>query len=108
MFAGTFRLQLAGYSGGKIIASALILAISRVLLLAGDYLGGALTFVYGVRVLKRPQAPMTDAPIPVAPTIVTDACSIHRCRPPRTAPVSSALVSLVVSVQYLSRDTATV
>ena len=65
MFAGTFRLQLAGYSDGKIIASALILGvISWVLLLAGGYLGGALTFVYGVRVLKRPQTPMGDALIP--------------------------------------------
>jgi uncharacterized membrane protein len=65
MFAGTFRLQLAGYSDGKIISSALILGvISWVLLLAGGYLGGALTFVYGVRVLKRPRAPMADALIP--------------------------------------------
>ena len=65
MFAGTFRLQLAGYTDGKIISSALILGvISWVLLLAGGYLGGALTFVYGVRVLKRTQAPMADALIP--------------------------------------------
>jgi hypothetical protein len=38
------------------ITSALTLGvISWVLLLAGGYLGGALTFVYGVRVLKRPK-----------------------------------------------------
>jgi hypothetical protein len=62
MFADTFRLQLAGYSGGKIIASALILgAISWILLSVGAYPGGALTFVYGVRVLKRPQARVGDA-----------------------------------------------
>lgn len=65
MFAGTFRLQLAGYSDGTVITSALILgAIAWVLLFAGCYLGGALTFVYGVRVVKRPQAPLTDALIP--------------------------------------------
>src|SRR5262249_21075366 len=65
MFAGTFRLQLAGYSDGKIITSALTLGIiSWVLLLAGGYLGGALTFVYGVRVLNRPHTDMADALIP--------------------------------------------
>lgn len=65
MFAGTFRLQLAGYSSGKIITSAVTLGvISWVLLLAGGYLGGTLTFVYGVRVLKRPTAAMGDALIP--------------------------------------------
>lgn len=65
MFAGTFRLQLAGYSSGKIVTSAVVLGvISWVLLLAGGYLGGALTFVYGVRVLKRPQTTMAEALIP--------------------------------------------
>ncbi|MFY9806876.1 MAG: DUF2231 domain-containing protein [Pseudonocardiaceae bacterium] len=65
MFAGTFRLQLPGYSDGKIISSALILGvISWVLLAAGGYLGGALTFVYGARVIKRPDTPMSDALIP--------------------------------------------
>jgi uncharacterized membrane protein len=53
MSAGTFRLQLAGYSDGKIITSVLTLGvISWILLLAGGYLGGALTFVYGVRSLS--------------------------------------------------------
>ena len=65
MFAGTFRLQLVGYTDGKIITSALALGVvSWVLLLAGGYLGGALTFVYGVRVLKQPDAAMADALIP--------------------------------------------
>lgn len=65
MFAGTFRLQLAGYSDGNVITSALTLGIiSWVLLVVGGYLGGALTFVYGVRVLKRPDATMADALIP--------------------------------------------
>lgn len=65
MFAGTFRLQLAGYESGKVITSALVLGlISWGLLVVGGYLGGALTYVYGVRVLNRPQASMTDALIP--------------------------------------------
>ncbi|MGH4020280.1 MAG: hypothetical protein ACRDT0_13805 [Pseudonocardiaceae bacterium] len=34
------------------------------LLVVGGYLGGALTFVYGVRVLKQPQTTMDDALIP--------------------------------------------
>jgi uncharacterized membrane protein len=65
LFAWAFKLQLAGYSTGKVISLALTVGIiSWVLLLAGGYLGGALTYVYGVRVLKRPQAPMADALIP--------------------------------------------
>jgi uncharacterized membrane protein len=65
MFAGTFRVQLAGYNDGKIISLALTLGvISWVLLVAGGYLGGALTFVYGVRVLKNPQTTIGDALIP--------------------------------------------
>ncbi|HEY2723416.1 MAG TPA: DUF2231 domain-containing protein [Pseudonocardiaceae bacterium] len=65
MFLGTLRLQMPGYSQGKIVTSALVLGvISYVLLVAGGYLGGALTFVYGVRVLKRPNAAVSDALIP--------------------------------------------
>ncbi|MGH3870530.1 MAG: DUF2231 domain-containing protein [Pseudonocardiaceae bacterium] len=65
MFAGTFRVQLAGYSSGEIIPLALTLGIiSWLLLVVGGYLGGALTFVYGVRVVKRPQATIADALIP--------------------------------------------
>ena len=58
-------MQLAGYSNGTVITTALILSIvSWLLLVVGGYLGGALTFVYGVRVLKRPQTAMSDALIP--------------------------------------------
>lgn len=65
MFVGTLRLQLPGYSDGEIIASGLVLGvISEVLLIGGSYLGGALTFVYGTRVLNRPRATATDALIP--------------------------------------------
>ena len=34
------------------------------LLVVGGYLGGALTFVYGVRVLKHPNVAIADALIP--------------------------------------------
>ncbi len=45
--------------------TALILGIiSWLLLVIGGYPGGALTFVCGVRVLKRPQTAMADALIP--------------------------------------------
>jgi uncharacterized membrane protein len=65
LFAWTFKLQLAGYSTGTVITLALTVGIiSWVLLFAGGYLGGALTFVYGVRVLNRTQASMADALIP--------------------------------------------
>ncbi len=65
MFAGTFRLQLAGYSDGNVITSALTFGlISWVLLVLGGYLGGALTYVYGVRVLNKPDAAVADAVIP--------------------------------------------
>ncbi|MGH3973179.1 MAG: DUF2231 domain-containing protein [Pseudonocardiaceae bacterium] len=65
MFVGTFRVQLTGYFEGTIIPLALTLGIiSWLLLVVGGYLGGALTYVYGVRVLNRSQAPMADALIP--------------------------------------------
>jgi len=65
MFVGTLLLQLPGYSDGQVMTNALILGIvSEVLLVVGGYLGGMLTFVYGVRVLKRPQTPIADALIP--------------------------------------------
>lgn len=65
MFIGTLRLQLAGYSDGEIITSALILGvISEMLLIVGGYLGGVLTFVYGVHVQNRREASLADALIP--------------------------------------------
>lgn len=65
MFAGTLRLQLAGYSDGEIITTALVLGIvSEVLLIVGGYLGGVLTFTYGVHVQNRREAPLAEALIP--------------------------------------------
>lgn len=65
LFLGTFRLQLGGYSDGEILASALVLGVvSEAVLVIGGYLGGALTFVYGVRVLGHPRARLLDALVP--------------------------------------------
>lgn len=62
MFVGTLRLQLPGYSDGRIVTAALILGVvSEVLLVAGGYLGGVLTFGYGTRVLNRHNAPASAA-----------------------------------------------
>ncbi|MGH4013999.1 MAG: DUF2231 domain-containing protein [Pseudonocardiaceae bacterium] len=65
MFLGTLLAQLDGYADGQIITLAVTLGvISEVLLVVGGYLGGTLTFVYGVRVLNRPRASASDALIP--------------------------------------------
>jgi hypothetical protein len=65
MFAGTFQVQLAGYYDGTAITTALILGVIYwALLVVGGYLGGTLTFVYGVWVLKHPNAAIADALIP--------------------------------------------
>ncbi|MPZ67768.1 MAG: DUF2231 domain-containing protein [Pseudonocardiaceae bacterium] len=76
MFAGTVRLQLAGYSDGEIITSGLVLGvISEVLLIGGSYLGGALTFVYGTRVLNRPRATVSERSFPAARTGILTAAA---------------------------------
>ncbi len=65
MFLGTLRVQLDGYSEGTISTLAVVLGVlSEALLVIGGYLGGALTYVYGLRVLNRPHAPLADALIP--------------------------------------------
>lgn len=109
MFAGTFRLQLAGYYDGKIITSALVLGvISWVLLLVGGYLGGTLTSSMECGSSTVPRQRWLMRSFPAAPTILTDPATRHGYHPDRAAPMSMTLVSPVVSVQYLSRDTATV
>ncbi len=65
LFAGTFAVQLDGYRDGEILTLALILGlVAEVTLTAGGYLGGALTYVYGLRVLNRTDASVTDALLP--------------------------------------------
>src|SRR3954452_10601167 len=65
VFALSFVAQLDGYDHGKIKTLGLILGLAaEVLLVAGGYIGGTLVFVYGNRVLKRPETPVGDALVP--------------------------------------------
>jgi len=65
LFAGTFAVQLDGYRDGQILTLALVLGlIAELTLTVGGYLGGALTYVYGLRVLNRPDTAVSDALLP--------------------------------------------
>jgi hypothetical protein len=65
VFALTWVAHLDGYEDGRVTGLAVALGLfGLALLAAGGYLGGALAFVYGVRVLKRPETKVTDALIP--------------------------------------------
>lgn len=65
VFALTFIAQLDGYDDGTIESLALILGlVAEALLAAGGFIGGTIVFVYGVRVLKRPDTPVADALVP--------------------------------------------
>jgi uncharacterized membrane protein len=65
LFALTWIAQLDGYRDGAVASSAVVLGlIALAVLAAGGYIGGTLAFVYGVRVLKRPDASPADALIP--------------------------------------------
>src|SRR4051794_7433050 len=62
VFAVTFVAQLDGYDHGDVKTLALVLGlVAEGLLAAGGYIGGTLVFVYGNRVLKRPDTPLGDA-----------------------------------------------
>jgi uncharacterized membrane protein len=62
LFAVSWFPGRAGYQDGHIHTAALILALAgEALLLAGGYLGGALVYVHGHRVLSQPQAPVGEA-----------------------------------------------
>jgi hypothetical protein len=64
-FALTFIAHLDGYDDGTVEALPLALGLAaEALLAAGGFIGGTIVFVYGVRVLKRPQTPVTDALVP--------------------------------------------
>jgi uncharacterized membrane protein len=65
VFAFTFAVHLDGYDDGTISASAWILGVAAEALLAvGGTIGGALAYVYGIRVLKRSDVAPADAVIP--------------------------------------------
>jgi len=61
----TWLVQRPGYNHGDVKTLAWILGvIAELFLVAGGYLGGSIVFIYGHRVLKRPDTPLTDALIP--------------------------------------------
>jgi uncharacterized membrane protein len=65
VFAVAFVTQLDGYDDGQIETIALIVGlVAEALLAVGGYIGGTIVFVYGNRVLKRPDVPVRDALIP--------------------------------------------
>jgi uncharacterized membrane protein len=62
LFALTWLVQLDGYRDDVVETPALVLGLAAMgLLTVGGFIGGALAYVYGVRVLKRPDTPMPDA-----------------------------------------------
>ena len=65
VFALTFLAQLDGYKHDEVKTLGWILGLGAESLLAvGGYIGGTLAFVYGVRTLKREDAPIGDALVP--------------------------------------------
>ncbi len=65
LFVLTWLAHLDGYQNGYVGTLAWVLGLAAMAVLtAGGFIGGALAFVYGVRVLKRGEAPLADALIP--------------------------------------------
>lgn len=64
LFAATWLAQRPGYVDGEVTTLGLILGVAAFgLLVIGGTLGGALAYVYGVRVVKQ-DVPLDDALIP--------------------------------------------
>lgn len=65
VFAGAWLAQRPGYVDGEVTTLGLALGLAaEALLTIGGYIGGALVFAYGVRVVGRPNAPLRDALVP--------------------------------------------
>jgi uncharacterized membrane protein len=65
LFALTWLAQRPGYADGEVTTLALVLGIAaELVLVAGGTVGGSLAYVYGVRVVKDPDAAVADALIP--------------------------------------------
>ncbi len=62
LFAVVWLLQRPGYDEDEVRTAALVVGlISEAVLAAGGNVGGANVFVYGIRVLKRPNTPVAKA-----------------------------------------------
>lgn len=93
-FAATFALQRPGYLDSEVTADGLVAGcVAFGLLVLGGTLGGALAYVYGVRVVKR-DVPLGDALIPgrleEAPASVTAPAPVASPPPPAAAPIVSS------------------
>ena len=65
LFALTWLAQRPGYLDGEVRTLALVLGLAaEAVLTLGGYLGGTIVFVYGKRVLGRPDVPVGDALVP--------------------------------------------
>jgi hypothetical protein len=65
LFAPTWLAERPGYDDQEVRVLALILGLGAEGALAiGGYLGGTIVFVYGHRVLKRPDTSLADALVP--------------------------------------------
>lgn len=66
LFALTWLAQRPGYTDGQIPTLALVLGlVAEAFLAVGGNIGGANVFVYGIRVLKRPETPVAKALSPL-------------------------------------------
>jgi uncharacterized membrane protein len=95
LFAATWLAQRQGYLDGEVTTLGLILGVAAFgLLVLGGTLGGALAYVYGVRVVKR-DVTLADALIPGrldAPARVPEAAPVPVAAPvaPAAAPAPAA------------------
>src|SRR5436190_21231508 len=65
LFAATWLAQRPGYNDDEVRTLGWVLGLgAEVVLAAGGFIGGSLVFVYGIRVLKRPQTPIANALVP--------------------------------------------
>ena len=86
LFALTWLAHLDGYRDGQVGSGAVALGVvALVVLAAGGYVGGTLAFVYGVRVLKRTDAQVSDALVPGRIDGSSDAARKGDARPWPTA-----------------------
>jgi uncharacterized membrane protein len=65
LFALTWLAQRPGYVDEEVRSLGLVLGlVAEATLAIGGFIGGSIVFVYGKRVLKRPDTPVPDALIP--------------------------------------------